>query len=125
MAHIPCVHVILGDVHKPHHFRYSRIHITSRCITSTLRASGLQDFPCFHTSNSPKLCIIELANLLPCVLLDRTTKIHLGYSPVFHGSAPCALLNVMVEAYFGSSDFGNLKFQNLFGPIGFYPKPWI
>jgi hypothetical protein len=130
VAHIPCVHVIPSDIRKPCHFGnfwgpHHLLVTSSFPITLTLQASRIQEFSYQPTSNYPELRIFKQANLSPCVLLERTTNIHFRYSPGVHGYAPHILLNLTVEAYFGSSDFRDLNFQNLSGPTGFYPKPWI
>jgi hypothetical protein len=57
VAHIPCVHVILGDVCKPHHFRDSRVHNTSRWChrDPSLWLFELRGFESFQTSTLPFL----------------------------------------------------------------------
>jgi hypothetical protein len=94
--------------------------VTSSCpITSTLWASGLREFPCYHTSNSPEIHILELANLLPYVLLDRVTKIHFGSSLELHGSAPRVLLNLMATIYSSLQTLKISNFKTYLAPLAF------
>jgi hypothetical protein len=115
MARIPCVYVILGEIHKPCHFRIlgSTSPLGDVIVPHHFDSLGfgtsvffiLAHFQFSQTLN-PKL-----ANLSPHVLLYRMTNIHFESSPKVHRSTPCVLLNMMAMFYFGASDFGDLKLQ--------------
>ena len=76
VAHIPCVHIIPGDVHKPCHFRDSKVHITSRWChgAPSLRIFGLRGFWIFQTSTLPILPNSKFLNWPICCHVSSWIK---------------------------------------------------
>jgi hypothetical protein len=138
VAHIPCVHVIPGDVCKPRHFGIlgfgnlnpqlfpemilSEARDLLTCVSrrsTTMISSGLRT----SETSTFNLHFPSKCGFLPRVLLDRTTKIHFGSSPGVHGFAPCVLLNRMTEIHFGSPGSRNLNSKLLLA--FFFPEHFI